>query len=845
MTFAEIDARLERAIHEKVCSAAQLHVSRQGQTLHRTALGVTQYGAAGQPIDATSLFDLASLTKPLATVSAVARLVESGRLQLDTPVEYYLATWRHGRKARARIHHLLRHTSGLADWRPFFDRLDDTDDPRGRLFTLAGDETLLAPPGQRSLYSDLDFILLGTIIEEVSGERLDRFCARELYAPLGIDDLFFLPIGEAESDTRLNGRSVAATEICPRRGLLCGQVHDDNAHAAGGVCGHAGLFGTAAAVDALLREWRRALRGESELFSQATAQAFVYPLDNAPGAPFVLGWDRPTWKTSQAGRFISPHAVGHLGFTGTSCWYDMDRDIAVTLLTNRVHPSREETRIGELRRDLHEAIYTAFGATAPGPYRQPPSPDATKNIHLVGIAGTGMGSLAGMLKQAGYAVSGSDEAVYPPMSDFLREQAIDIKQPFSPANLDPPPDLTIIGNVCTRDHIEAVTVQRRALACDSFPGALERLFLASRRPLVVAGTHGKTTTCALLAWCLEGLGRDPGFMIGGLLGNFDSNFKLGNGPEFVVEGDEYDSAYFDKYPKFLHYRPFGAIVTSLEYDHADIYDSVEEIEAQFARFATLVPAEGRLVACWDHERVRRAAAHAPCPVIGYGDHPDALYKAERLDENTDGQRLRILRAGQELLTFRLPMSGRHNALNTLAVVALLNELGHDIARLPEVLARFAGIARRQQVRGTIAGVRVIDDFAHHPTAIATTLDGLRSRYPKGRLLAAFDPRTNTTSRNVFQARLAACFEAADVVVIGDPSRPERIPPAERLDVERLVADLAAGGKTARHLSDPDAMADFLVGEAAPGDTLAVLSNGGFGGLHEKVLQKLQASTHSG
>lgn len=839
MTMKMIDEIVSEALGGGVFTAAQVLVKHAGEIVHRKAYGFSQGGADARPIETDSLFDLSSLTKPLATATATAALVGKGEIRLDDPVCSILRPWDRPEKKAVTIRHLLEHASGLSAWKAYFKELGASEDPREALFEAVAIEKLDCIPGEKAVYSDLGFIALGQLVETVSGSSLDAFCEREIYSFINVEDLFFLPVGDQKNAGKIGGRAIAATEDCEYRGLLIGEVHDDNAHFAGGVMGHAGLFGSADGIMALLLEWKRALSGESILISKEVALDFIFPGENAPRNSFVLGWDRPTWKVSQAGSYISPHSIGHLGFTGTSAWLDHDRDLAVVFLTNRVHPSRDERRMPSVRRALHNAVFEALGATSAGPYEPPPSPDRTDHIHMIAVAGAGMGALAGMLKTAGYQVTGSDEAIYPPMSGLLEEKGIPVRQPFDPANLDPAPDLSVVGNVCTRDHVEVTELRRRGLAYDSFPGVLERFFLAGKKPLVVSGTHGKTTTCAMLAWLLEHAGMDPGFMIGGLVRNFNASGKLGKGGHFVVEGDEYDSAYFDKRPKFLHYRPFGAIVTGIEFDHADIYDSLEEITGRFREFVRLIPEEGALAACWDYETVRDIAGEAACRVVRYGEHPDAEWRAVGVKLLEGVTRFILMNGKEAVAEIDLPMPGHHNIANAVAASALMITLGLKAESLGPALMEFEGVARRQELKGVWNGVRVIDDFAHHPTAVKLTLEGLRKLYPNGRLLAAFEPRTNTSSRKFFQDEYAASFHAADLIAIGKPSRMDRIPPEERLDVKKLADEISAGGTPARHIADVEEMADYLVKSAKPGDCIAVLSNGGFGGLHEKLLERLK------
>lgn len=839
--FRLVDELLRNAETQGVASAFSLLVWQRGRVVYEKAQGRL---AQNDPRPATpdTFFDLASLTKPLSTAGLLAAFVQKGALDLDTPIGRHLPEWGEGDKAGVLLRHLLQHTSGLPAWHPFYEKIPgwpqnlDTAQAKAQVRHAIAQTPLLTPPGKVALYSDLDFITLGFLLEELAQEPLELQATR-FFKRLDLSqELRFAP----KTAAAVPEERVAATERHLLRGLLRGRVHDDNAWALGGAAGHAGLFGTARGVLGMLLEWRAAYHGEGRLFTRETVFPFLFPSPTPPRCGFALGFDRPSHRGSASGRHFSQHAIGHLGYTGTSAWLDLEREVCVVLLTNRVHPSGENTAIRGFRPALHDAVMEALDATAPGPYVPPPAPEEVKRVHLIGVAGTGMGSLAGMLKEAGYAVSGSDQAIYPPMSELLARLDIDLRQPFAAANLADAPDLTVVGNICTRDHLEVIELKRRGLAYDSFAGTLEKFFISGKTSLVVAGTHGKTTSSSLLAWQLQNAGRDPSFMIGGLVRNFERNYKLGQGPEIVIEGDEYDSAYFDKHAKFLHYRPHGTIVTSLEYDHADIYENVEEIEEAFARFVALIPEQGLLVAAWDHERVRKVAAKARCRLIRYGLHPEADWRPSDIHEGPEGTRFTILRKGHPFVELFLPMPGVYNALNATAVCALLHEL---LGLSPEVLrqgaARFLGVARRQEERGTVRGVRVIDDFAHHPTAIRETLAGLRNKYPQGRLLVAFDPRTNTTSRKVLQNELADAFAHADRLWLGTPSRLDFIAAEERLDINGLSSAINERGLPAVYEPDIEAMARALAQEARAGDTIAILSNGGFGGLIPKVLAALE------
>jgi len=818
------------ALAQGLFSGAQLSVSDNRGRIFSAAYGKTSFTAEAATVNENSLFDLASLTKPLATAAACALLADAGEINLDNPLCRFFARYKGSGRENVTLKMLLNHTSGLPAWKPFYEQLPGTDFDanRGRLLEMLLDEPLENPPETIETYSDPGFMLLAYVVEKITQMRLDAFVEKEFFSKLGIYGILYRP---------LNSRTDSENRIVHSRSEDR-RINDDNAAAVGGVCGHAGLYGTAAAVESVLWEWRRGLAGESDLLPYNTVVEFWHPFHKLPRAAHVPGWDRPVWKISQAGRHISPHAIGHLGFTGTSCWIDPDHELSVVFLSNRTAGSCGTDEMAAFRRRLHNCIFEECGATSRGPYRRAAAEKA-RRIHLSAVAGTAMGSLAGLLKEAGFQVSGSDEQVYPPMSDQLAQQGIEVRTPFAAENLNPPPDVVVVGNVCSRNHPEAVETQRLRLPYESLPSAVERFFLHDRLSLVVAGTHGKTTTSSLTAWLLEAAGRDPGFLIGGVLTNFGRSFKLGSGKDFVLEGDEYDSAYFDKAPKFLHYRPHGAIITSIEFDHADIYDSIDEIEERFAEFAALIPSDGVLLACFENERVRRVSQKAACRVLSYGLSSDYDWHPARIEMNPDGSSFVLMNRGREIAHLKTSMSGEHNILNITAACALLVERGLDAARLPEALLSFKGVARRQNVYGPIAGVRVIDDFAHHPTAIRYTLEGLRRAFPQGRMLTAFDPATNTTSRNFFQKELAECFACADMVVFGPPSRSDRIAPAERLDLERLTEDLQRGGIAAYHGRDADEIAAVLLREAKAGDSIVVMSNRSFGGLKNKLIELLE------
>ncbi len=448
-----------------------------------------------------------------------------------------------------------------------------------------------------------------------------------------------------------------------------------------------------------------------------------------------------------------------------------------------------------------------------------------------------MGSLAGLLKARGLDVRGSDENVYPPISTMLESLGIPILKGYGPRNLIPFPDLVVVGNVVGRSNPEVVALLETGLPYMSMPQALGEFVLAGRHPVVVAGTHGKTTTSALMSHVLLEAGRDPSWFVGGVAMGDDRSFHLGGGLHVVVEGDEYETAFFDKGSKFLHYRPRTAIVTSIEYDHAEMFPTYEAVQAAFDQFIDRIPSDGTLVACSDDAGVSAAIPRAKCRVLRYGLRTgDLLGRIEQ--EGPEGTRLVASQGGSEV-RFSIPQTGKHNALNALAVVGAARTLELDDAEIARGLAGFRGVRRRQEIVGEAAGVTVLDDFAHHPTAVRETIAGTRVRFAPRRLWAVFEPRTNTTRRKVFQEAYAEAFDAADVAIVAAVDHPERAPEGNRLDVERLVGDLRARGLDARYVPAVDAIVSLIAAEAASGDVVLVMSNGAFGGIHRKLLTALR------
>jgi len=470
-------------------------------------------------------------------------------------------------------------------------------------------------------------------------------------------------------------------------------------------------------------------------------------------------------------------------------------------------------------------------------------PSGVRRIHLLGVGGTGMGAFAALLQAAGYEVSGSDENLYPPMSEMLPKWGIRTFSPYAPQNLDAAkPDLVVVGNVIRRVNPEAAAMRERALPHVSFPQALGQLFLEERHSIVVAGTHGKTTTTSMVAQLLAAAERDPSVLVGGVAGNFGGNFHLGKGPEFVVEGDEYDTAYFDKGPKFLHYRPRTVIVTSCEFDHADIYRDTPHYEASFEALMRLVPEDGLVLACASTEAPPRIArAHARGRVETYSalDGVDADWRAVDLRPGPEGTRFAVMRHGERLFEALLPLGGRHNVENALAAVAACLSRGAVEGEMVRGLSDYSGVKRRQEVRAEIGGVKVIDDFAHHPTAVRETIDAVAGRNPGRRIVAIFEPRSNTSRRSLHHAEYARSFDGAALAVLATPQKHDKVPEDDRLDVEKLCADITANGTSAHAFADTDEILRFALSEARPGDVLLVMSNGAFGGLIGRLLAGLE------
>ena len=465
-------------------------------------------------------------------------------------------------------------------------------------------------------------------------------------------------------------------------------------------------------------------------------------------------------------------------------------------------------------------------------------PPAGSHIHLTAICGVGMASLAGLLKARGYRVTGSDQNIYPPMSTYLADIGIDVLAGYRAEHLVPRPDLVVIGNAVSRNNPEAEVVLNQGIDHISFPQALGRFLIGTRSSLVVAGTHGKTTTSALAAWVLTSAGLDPGFFVGGVPLNFGSGWNAGTGEHVVIEGDEYDTAFFDKGPKFLHYRPRHVILTSVEFDHADIYRDLDHVKSAFAKLVDIIPADGSLLVCSDYPDALALSRAVKAPSATYGESGDWTAQNVKFDQGRSffepcfkGRSEGLIEAG---------VIGLHNVKNALAVYAMGRTMAIAGEKLRDGFSTFKGVKRRQEVRGAMRGVTVIDDFAHHPTAVRETIDAVRGAYAGRRLWAIFEPRSNTSKRNVFKKEFAAALALADKTIVAGVFQPERVPEEQRLSVADLIGEInrIGGAERALTIADSSAIAEHVARQCRAGDVLLVMSNGGFDGVHDKILQAL-------
>ncbi len=470
-----------------------------------------------------------------------------------------------------------------------------------------------------------------------------------------------------------------------------------------------------------------------------------------------------------------------------------------------------------------------------------------KNIHLIGVCGTAMATLAAMLKRKGFHVGGSDQDVYPPMSTFLEQEGIQTLTGYRAEHITADLDFVIIGNAVSRGNPEVEEVLDRKIRYYSLPEALREFFLWGARSIVVAGTHGKTTTTSMTGWVLTASGLDPSVFVGGIaenLGDRGSSYRLGAGRDFVLEGDEYDSAFFDKTAKFLKYLPDIAVINNIEFDHADIYPDLDAIRLAFRRLVNLIPRRGLLLVGADNADAAALKSAAHCRVETFGLRTDADWQGDQIRFSPEGTSFTVLRRGRFFGGFSLPLLGAHNVRNALATIAIATEAGVAASTLADALAKFKGVRRRLEVLETVDDVAIFDDFAHHPTAVHETLAGLRAAYPGRRVWAIFEPRSASSCRRIFQDAFAGAFEGADEVIVAAVYR-SSLPDNERLSAEQLVTDLQARGKHARYVPRVDDIVRVVAAERRPGDLVVIMSNGGFGGMRAKLSAALERGHRPG
>lgn len=485
--------------------------------------------------------------------------------------------------------------------------------------------------------------------------------------------------------------------------------------------------------------------------------------------------------------------------------------------------------------------------SGPSAERKPVSKISLKpgaHVHMIGICGTAMASLAGLLKDRGFKVTGSDQNVYPPMSTQLKKIGITIMEGYKRENLRVRPDLVIVGNVISRTHEEAQALLESDIPFASLPQAMGELVIANRHSVVVSGTHGKTTTTSLCAWILDQLGTKPGFMIGGIPKNFDLSYRVPEGDWFAIEGDEYDTAFFDKVPKFIHYRPRSVILTSVEFDHADIYRDLEHVKQAFLQLLRLIPDGGLLVTSAEDENIAdllsRERAHLTAGgrrVVTFG-LTRGDYRAARVQATDSGVSFEVHRAGRPMAMIRSQLIGDYNVKNALAAFALMENLGFAPDRIASAIESFRGVKRRQEIIGRPSDITIIEDFAHHPTAVKQTIETVQSRYPRSRVFSVFEPRSATSRRSVFQNEYADALGVGHAVLMPPPFNQSSIPEDQRFSSDRLIADLRARGVDAMLCASVDDIVAQLKAKARPGDVILIMSNGGFGGIYEKLLKIL-------
>jgi UDP-N-acetylmuramate: L-alanyl-gamma-D-glutamyl-meso-diaminopimelate ligase len=465
-------------------------------------------------------------------------------------------------------------------------------------------------------------------------------------------------------------------------------------------------------------------------------------------------------------------------------------------------------------------------------------PSTVHHIHLIAVCGTGMGALACMLKEMGYSVTGSDQHVYPPMSEFLDARGIPVFDGYQADNLKQPPDLVVVGNAVSRDNPEVQAMLSMKLPYCSMPRAVNRFAAKGKRQIVVMGTHGKTTTSSFIAWLLQCAGLDPSYLIGGIVSNFKSNYRAGKGDWIVLEGDEYDTAFFDKGPKFLHYTPAVAVLTSIEFDHADIFDDLEHVKSAFGRMLSRLPDNAVLMAYDRDANLADVLSGFEGHTIRYGLHPESDWRLGTMRIQPPETCFDVLKGKQRPVEFKTRMIGMHNLCNLLSGIAVGRHLDIDIDIISRALVTFQGVRRRQEIRGVKNDVVVLDDFAHHPTAVKATVEGVKQFYGDRRVIAVFEPRTNSSRRKVFQSVYPASFDAADMICIRQAGLLDKIPVDQRFSSEKLVADLVSRGKEAYFFQDTEGIIDHLVHIACPGDVVLIMSNGGFDNIHIRLLAAL-------
>jgi len=466
-------------------------------------------------------------------------------------------------------------------------------------------------------------------------------------------------------------------------------------------------------------------------------------------------------------------------------------------------------------------------------------PSNVSHIHLIGVCGSAMGALACSLKSMGYHVTGSDQAVYPPMSTFLKKQGIKIQIGYLPEHIKASADLVVIGNTAKKTNPEVMTTIEQGLFFCSLPQAVNHFMGNGKKLLVVTGTHGKTTASSILAWILESAGYSPSFLIGGILKNFDCNFQVGSGDYLVLEGDEYDTSFFDKGPKFMHYLPHSAILTSVEFDHADIYKDVAAVQKAFRGFVSQIPSEGMLFAADTGAYLEEVLSDSFSLPVRYGQKDTATWRFENIKIQQGQTTFDVFYNDSLFGSFTTSMMGVHNLANTIACIGVLHRIGLSASQIAKGLLTFKGIKRRQEIRGVQNKITVLDDFAHHPTAVTETIRAVKPFFPNGRLIAVFEPRTNSSRRNFFQKDYPYSFIKADLICIPKPPLQENIDPKERFCSKTLVNDLQKLGKEAYFFQDASDIIDFISDKAKPEDVILIMSNGGFDNIHERLLTRLK------